>query len=150
MSGTGKSTLLGELARRGHHVLDTDDPGWIVQLDLAGGPEPGWDLDRVAAVVEGHQLGWLFIAGCVANQATLYDRFDAVVLLSAPVDVLLSRVASRVNPFGSTSSDRAKIVEDRAVVEPLLRAAADYELVTTAPVTVVARALERIAAGEVQ
>ena len=146
MSGTGKSTVLRELGRRGHRVLDTDDPGWIIQLDTLGVPEPGWDLDRLTAVVERHQVGWLFIAGCVANQAVLYDRFDAVVLLSAPGEVLLSRVTSRANPFGSTSSDRSKITEDQAVFEPSLRAGASHELVTTTPVVDVVLALERIAA----
>jgi dephospho-CoA kinase len=28
MSGTGKSSALAELARRGYRVVDTDDPGW--------------------------------------------------------------------------------------------------------------------------
>ena len=28
MSGTGKSSALAELGRRGYHVVDTDDPGW--------------------------------------------------------------------------------------------------------------------------
>jgi hypothetical protein len=28
MSGTGKSSALTELGRRGHRVVDTDDPGW--------------------------------------------------------------------------------------------------------------------------
>jgi hypothetical protein len=66
-------------------------------------------------------MGWLFIAGCVANQSVLYHRFDAVVLLSAPVDVLLERVTDRANPFGSSAEDRAKIASDLATSEPLLR-----------------------------
>jgi len=28
MSGTGKSSALAELSRRGYRVVDTDDPGW--------------------------------------------------------------------------------------------------------------------------
>jgi dephospho-CoA kinase len=28
MSGTGKSSVLAELGRRGYRVVDTDDPGW--------------------------------------------------------------------------------------------------------------------------
>jgi dephospho-CoA kinase len=28
MSGTGKSSALAELARRGYRVVDTDEPGW--------------------------------------------------------------------------------------------------------------------------
>jgi hypothetical protein len=51
----------------------------------------------------------------VANQRALYHRFDAVVLLSAPVEALLERVTDRANPFGSTSEDRAKIASDLAV-----------------------------------
>ncbi len=145
MSGTGKSSALAILARHGHQTVDTDDPGWIVESQPPDGPEPLWDLERVGALLDRHRVGWLFIAGCVANQRALYDRFDAVVLLSAPVDVLLERVADRANPFGSTSEDRTKIANDLAANEPLLRAAADYEIVTTAPLADVASAPEQVA-----
>ena len=83
MSGTGKSAALAALVARGHRVVDTDKPGWIVDSTSVDGAEPLWDLDRVAAVVEQHQAGSLFIAGCVANQEAMYERFDAIVLLSA-------------------------------------------------------------------
>jgi len=147
MSGTGKSTALAELASRGHRVVDTDDPGWIVEIQTRDGPEPVWDLDRVGALLDRHRAGWLFVAGCVANQRRLYDRFDAVVLLSAPVEVLLDRVAERANPFGSTSEERAKIASDAAIYEPALRAGADHEIVTTVPVAEVAARLEQVAAA---
>lgn len=145
MSGTGKSTALAELGRRGHRTIDTDDPGWIVPAETPDGAEPMWDLDRVRALVDGHQNGWLFVSGCVANQGAVYDRFDAVVLLSAPVEVILARVVDRANPFGSRSEDRAKIARDLAEFEPRLRAGADQEIVTTAPVAEVVTALERVA-----
>jgi shikimate kinase len=145
MSGTGKSTVLSELKRRGHRVIDTDDPGWRVETHNAGGPEPVWDLDRIKALIDGHRTGWLFIAGCVANQGAVYRRFDAIVLLSAPVDVILDRVANRTNPFGSTAEDRTKIANDLATFEPVLRAGADCEIVTTTPVPDVVAALERVA-----
>jgi hypothetical protein len=54
----------------------------------------------------------------VVNQGAVYDRFDAVVLLSAPVDVILDRVADRANPFGSKAGDRTKIANDLAAFEP--------------------------------
>ena len=95
MSGSGKSTVLAELKRRGHRVIDTDDPGWIVETHTVGGRQPVWDLDQIKALIDDHRTGWLFIAGCVANQGAVYDRVDAVVLLSAPVDVILDRVADR-------------------------------------------------------
>lgn len=147
MSGTGKSTVLDELARRGHRVVDTDDPGWVVEAQTADGPAPLWDLERVRALLDEHRSGWLFIAVCVANQGMLDERFDKVVLLSAPVDVVLARVAARENPFGSTTEDRAKIASDLAAFEPVLRVGADHEIVTTSPIPVVVRAVEKLAAA---
>ncbi len=147
MSGTGKSTVLAELDRRGHRAVDTDDPGWIVEVETPHGTEPMWDLDRLEALLEGHRAGWLFVSGCVANQRVLYDRFDAVVLLSAPVDILLGRVGDRANPFGSSAEERAKIARDLVEFEPLLRAGADHEITTTVPVAEVVATLERLAAA---
>ena len=147
MSGTGKSSTLAVLAHHGHQTVDTDEPGWIVESQTPDGPEPLWDLERVGALLDRHRVGWLFIAGCVANQSALYDRFDAVVLLSAPVDVLLERVTNRASPFGSTSQDRTKIANDLDTYEPLLRAGADHEIVTTGPITEVVSALEQIASA---
>jgi dephospho-CoA kinase len=145
MSGSGKSTVLAELRHRRHRVIDTDDPGWIVETHTSSGPEPVWNVEQITALIDGHHTGWLFIAGCVANQGTVYDRFDAVVLLSAPADVILERVANRANPFGSTAEDRTKIANDLAAFEPLLRASADREIATTAPVLEVVAALEQVA-----
>src|SRR5215207_6739505 len=145
MSGTGKSTALAELARRGHRVVDTDDPGWIVHVETPTALDRVWDVDRVGALLDGHHAGWLFVSGCVANQGVLYDRFDAVVLLSAPVEILLARVLDRANPFGSQPEERARIANDVAAFEPLLRAGAGHEIVTTAPIGEVVAALERVA-----
>jgi shikimate kinase len=147
MSGCGKSTVLAHLQLRGHRVVDTDDPGWIVSRHSAAGAEPVWDLARIKALIDGHRSGCLFIAGCVANQGEVYDRFDTVVLLSAPLDVILDRVADRANPFGSMPEERTKIAADLAVVEPLLRAGADCEIVTTAPIHDVVDELEQLARG---
>lgn len=146
MSGTGKSSALVELGRRGHRVIDTDDEGWIVEVDTPAGPEPMWDEDRVQALLDEHTEGVLFLVGCVRNQACFYPQFDAVVLLSAPLAVVLSRVAVRTsNPFGSTSRQREKIADDMVEFEPLLRAGADVEIVTTVPLETVVAELERVA-----
>ncbi len=147
MSGTGKSTALQALARRGHPVVDTDDGGWIVEVATPNGAEPMWDLSRVGALLDAHRDGWLFVAGCVANQGALYHRFDAVVLLTAPVEVLLARVVDRPNPYGSNPADRVRIAADLAAFEPVLRAGADLEIATTAPLDDVVAQLERLAAA---
>jgi broad-specificity NMP kinase len=148
MSGTGKSTALLELARRGHRVVDTDDDGWNEDLPLAdgSGSERLWREDRIDALLTEHSDGALFVSGCVSNQGTFYPRFDAIVLLSAPMDVILERVATReTNDYGKTSAERDLILHQLATVEPLLRAGATAEIDTRRPVDGVADELESIA-----
>ncbi len=112
MSGTGKSAALAELARRGHRVVDTDYGGWIEDVRLPDGSvEPLWNEERIDALLSGHSDGALFVVGTVANQGKFYPRFDAVVLLSAPLDVILERVGTREsNPYGKTD---VRAQEDR-------------------------------------
>ncbi len=148
MSGTGKSTALVELARRGHRVVDTDYGDWSEDVPVAGeaGSEQLWREDRIEALLAERSDGALFVSGCVANQVKFYPRFDAIVLLSAPVDVVLERVASRrTNDFGKTDAERARIVDDLRTIEPLLRAGATAEIDTRKPVDEVADHLESIA-----
>ena len=142
MSGVGKSTSLGELARRGFTVVDTDDAGWIHEVD----GEPLWREPLVAALLERPRATPLFVQGTVANQGRFYDRFDAVVLLSAPDEVVFDRLARRTdNPFGKTPAERRRVVADIAEVEPLLRQGATHEIVTTRPLGEVVDALVAIA-----
>jgi broad-specificity NMP kinase len=143
MSGTGKSTVLAELTRRGHRVVDTDHGGWIVP---APDGEPLWDEPRMRALLDGHGEDALFVAGCVANQGRFADRFAAVVLLSLPEQVLLDRVATRTgNDFGKTAGERDAIIADLHAVEPLLRRGASDEIDTRLPLAQVADRLESIA-----
>ena len=87
MSGTGKSSALLALGRRGHRVVDTDAPGWtewVASSEELGGGEWLWVEDRMTELLCLDEPRTLFVQGCVRNQAKFYDRFDAVVLLSAP------------------------------------------------------------------
>jgi broad-specificity NMP kinase len=152
MSGAGSSTALSELARRGLSVVDTDHGGYSEESWSAeeSRPEQLWRADRIDALLTEHELRAprepLFVAGCVSNQGRFYPRFGAVVLLSAPEDVLLSRVATRTtNDFGKRSDERERILTDLAAVEPRLRAGADAEIDTRAPVGEVADRLVAIA-----
>lgn len=164
MSGAGKSTALGELGRRGHHVVDTDEGDYVEDVVLPGAAQPErlWREDKVVALLDAHSTSafstsafsmsasvgrHLFVQGTVANQGRLYPRFDAVVLLSAPLEVLLERVAARTtNDFGKADHERERIVADVADVEPLLRAGATLEIDTRRPVAEVVAALEDLAA----
>lgn len=128
-SGTGKSTLVQELRRRGFVAYDADDDGFS---EPRGSGRWGWRRDLVAALLGAHTEGLLFFAGCSEEQA--YLPFDFRVLLTAPEALLVSRLCARTgNAYGQTSAELAQVLGDRAEVEPLLRRAADLVLTSTAP-----------------
>ncbi|WP_217697057.1 AAA family ATPase [Paenibacillus amylolyticus] len=143
MSGTGKSTVLGELAHRGHRIIDTDYDGWSENVDGSGWL---WHENPIDELLTEHSEGALFISGCVSNQGKFYPRFDAVVLLSAPLEVILERITSRkTNEYGKTVEQREEIIQYVASVEPLLRAGATVEIDTRKPLDEVVTELELIA-----
>jgi hypothetical protein len=66
MSGTGKSSALAELGRRGYHVVDTDDPGWctwVESSDEDGRGEWLWVEERMTALLDSDDGRSLFIQG---------------------------------------------------------------------------------------
>jgi adenylate kinase family enzyme len=127
MSGTGKSAALAELGKRGFEVVDTDVGGWTEWSDEEGGYV--WGEDRIAELLDRERDVTLFVSGTVSNQGRFYPRFDAVVLLSAPTDVLLSRIEARTtNDYGKSADERALVLEHLFWVEPLLRATCTHEL----------------------
>jgi broad-specificity NMP kinase len=147
MSGTGKSTVLGELGRRGHRAVDTDYGGWVHDVGLpdGSGSERLWHEDRMRALLDDAVAGPLFVSGCVANQSKFYDLFDAVVLLSLPVGALLDRVASRVsNGYGKDPAERERILADLRTVEPLLRRSATAEVDASRPLPEVVELVEAV------
>ena len=130
MSGTGKSSVVRALAARGYKAVDTDD-GWSEPLPDG---RQQWREDAIDRLLDTEDADVLFVAGCEENQAQFHPRFDHIVLLSAPVETLLERVATRTeNPFGKSPEDLSRILDDLENVEPLLRRAAGHEIRTTAP-----------------
>lgn len=136
MSGAGKSTLLEAVAHHGYVTIDTDYDGWTL-------PDGTWDEPRMTELLAARAE--LVVSGTVANQGRFYDRFDHVVLLSAPLDVLLARVAQRSNnPYGQTAEHRAEIERYVVEVEPLLRRGATIELDGRRPVAELAEAVKQL------
>ncbi len=148
MSGAGKSTVLLELAFRGWSTVDTDLPEWIELADERS-PWPGeriWRERHMHRLLDAPRASPLAVAGTVRNQGMFSDRFDAIILLSAPLDVMLDRVRRRTtNPFGRSESEQAAIARDHEAVEPMLRAAASHEIATTGSLDDVVAEVERIA-----
>ena len=138
MSGTGKSTALAELAMRGFRVVDTDEPGWKEQRD----GEWVWRRDRMAELLAADGERTLYVSGCVSNQARFYDSFDAIVLLSAPAEVILERIENRTtNKYGRDPGERALVLADLDSTEPRLRRTCTHEIDATKPVDEVVEAL---------
>jgi broad-specificity NMP kinase len=138
MSGAGKSSLLIELAARGYRTVDTDYGNYFRTVD----GERLWREDRIDALLAGvpdELAGVLFITGTTRNQALFYPRFDRIVLLSAPPEILAERLGTRTgNPYGKDPAELAETLQYQQTVEPLLRASATLEVVTIVPVTWVA------------
>ena len=147
MSGTGKSACLEILKVRGYHSIDTDTDEWSMwttQSDRS--PDWVWREEAIEALLDRFEHGQLFVAGCKTNQGTFYARFDHVVLLSAPAEVILERVANRTtNPYGKSEVEREEIRRHLSEVEPRLRETATIEIDVTAPLLDVVDQLQRLA-----
>jgi dephospho-CoA kinase len=143
MSGTGKSSALRELGRRGHRVVDTDSTEWSEWVPAAD--EWRWREDRIARLLADPGPGTLFVCGCQSNQGRFYDRFAAVVLLSAPEEVMLARIAARTtNDYGRAPHERERILADLRDIEPRLRTTCTHEIDARLPLAEVVDALEAI------
>ena len=152
MAGTGKSSARAELGRCGYRVVDTEDPGWreyreyVESSDAVRRGEWPWVEERITGLLDSDDGRSLFVQGCVRNQSKFYDRFNAVVLLSAPADLILDRIARRTtNNYGKTSVERAMILDDLARVEPLLREGCTHGLDASRPLADIVADLTAIA-----
>lgn len=131
MSGVGKSAVAEHLSELGYKAVDTDYGGYSVANE-AGGQR--WDVDRVRQLLATEDVDVLFVVGADDAQVLFYPDFDDIVLLSAPRDVMVERLAARANnPFGKSPEQLAKVLADLEMYEPLIRRSATHEIDTTKP-----------------
>ena len=134
MSGVGKSSVVAALAARGFRAVDLDY-GWSER-----GPDGDWlwQEDRVQRLLADETSEILFLCGCATNQGKFYPQLDHVLLLSAPAAVLVERLRARTNnSYGKTEGELAEVLENLAMVEPLLRRTATSEIRTDVPLDAV-------------
>jgi len=142
MSGTGKSSLIARLAELGYRAVDLDEPAWS-EHDEHG--DWIWREDRVQALLSEEGGDVLFVSGCPGNQVKFYPRFDHIILLSAPPEVLVERLRTRTNnPYGKHPDELADVLTYVETVEPRLRRVADHEVDTTVPLDDVADEVLRL------
>ncbi|MGH7776941.1 MAG: AAA family ATPase [Candidatus Dormibacterales bacterium] len=137
ISGSGKSSLIQELRRRGLAAYDADDDGLS---------EPGpkgawvWRVDLIRRLLDDRREDLVFFAGCSDEQAQF--GFDRTVLLTAPVDVILGRLRTRTtNPYGKSPGEIEHVLDEMTWVPPLLRKSANVIIETTVPISEVADAV---------
>ena len=124
MSGTGKSTVIRELARLGHKAIDLDEPGWSELANVAGQTETSafgagrdwiWREECIQDLLSVEDADVLFLSGCAPNQVKFYAQFDHIVLLSAPVPLMIERLATRTtNPYGKQPNEVAMVLQHKA------------------------------------
>jgi broad-specificity NMP kinase len=142
MSGTGKSTVVAELAARGHHAIDLDTDTWSEWVQVDGNPTGAnsghdwlWNETKLAMLLAEGISQTLFVSGCASNMGKFVRCFDDVVLLSAPIGVMLDRVRLRTNnPYGKQDVEIAQIKENVRRFEPRLRLIASQEIDTSLPI----------------
>jgi dephospho-CoA kinase len=131
MSGVGKSTVATRLNELGYKAVDTSYGGFSM-VDENGYQR--WDLDRIRQLLAEQDADVLFVVGTDERQGLLYPEFDDVILLSAPRDVVVERLAARTNnPFGKRPEELAKILSDLDIYEPMIRRTATHEIDTNKP-----------------
>lgn len=142
MSGTGKSSVIGELRKRGFQAIDMDEPGWSEFVD----GNQLWREERLQQALDDTGDAPLFISGCAENQGKFYPQLTDVILLSAPVNVIKERLLTRTtNSYGKHPEEMDEVLGYLETVEPLLRQGATLEIVTTIPLkTVVEQLLEHV------
>jgi shikimate kinase len=160
MSGTGKSTLIVELAARGYKAVDADTDEYSQWVEFI--PTPGvddspvepdrdwqWREDRILSLLSTEDADLLFLSGCAQNMGKFLPQFNHVVLLSAPAAVIVERLATRTNnPYGKHPDEVTRVLGLIQTIEPLLRKAAGHEIDTSAPIDHVVATVLRIAQAE--
>ncbi|WP_020574057.1 AAA family ATPase [Actinopolymorpha alba] len=168
MSGTGKSTLLNRLASHGYKTVDSDshpslqrfvprssDARQASQNDSPESADSHTTNAADGADTAGQDGEWmwheefqqllstedaevLFVSGTVRNQGKFYRQFDHIILLSAPVPVIVERLATRTNnPYGKHPDELADVLTYVETVEPLLRDGCTLEIDTSVPIEAV-------------
>jgi hypothetical protein len=116
MSGAGKSTIAGVLARRGLASVDADDDPLLARsvdsdgnvVDDPSAPDFAWlsrhswawDPARLDVLIRTAAPATLYVCGGAANELELADRFTQVFLLEMDEPTMLAR---RMRQAGTTN-----------------------------------------------
>ena len=118
VSGTGKSSVCGELQRRGYHAINGDTELAYQGDPATGAPRPGaahqhhiWDVARVRDLIADQKDAVTFFCGGSRNFSEFVALFDGIFVLQIDVDTLTQRLDQRsVDEWGGRPEERELIV----------------------------------------
>ncbi len=131
LPGSGKSTVLTELRRRGYEAYGTDEDNLAAHHhSVTGEKDPGgqtaetrtedwrkhheWKIpvEKVEHLRLKASAKPVFLCGVVANDAEFWDNFTQVFCLYATPEEIKHRIVNRVhNDFGKNAHELAEILE---------------------------------------
>lgn len=128
LSGTGKTSVCGELQRRGFHAVHGDR-----ELASQGDPETGeptasgshdhhiWRVDTVRSLTADRTEPATFFCGGSRNSSTFIDLFDGVFVLEVDLPTLHRRLDERPDDEwgGGKPTERSLITRWHATKEGL-------------------------------
>jgi hypothetical protein len=113
VSGTGKTTVCTELARRGFHAVHGDrelayqgDPVTGMRVEGVSHEHHVWDVGRVRALVDDRSEPVTFFCGGSRNVSAFLHLFDAVFVLDVDRTTLHERLSRR--PAGEWGAEPAE------------------------------------------
>ncbi len=127
IAGTGKSTILKALRKKGHGSIDIDAHPelrhWINKktkrkAHYKKGAGADWinahayvmDIKKLAHVLKRNKNKHFFVCGITSNQEKAYYLFEKVFLLKTTKTIITKRLLKRKgNPFGREKSERDQI-----------------------------------------
>lgn len=119
--GSGKSTVIYELARRGYQAFDTDELPEVTQLEeqetgkivpWPNGPVDwsayrwNWQDKGLRKLLE--QEGDIFVGAIVGNQKDYYPLFDKIFALTLSIEALAKRLDTHSHE--RTSEEKARAI----------------------------------------
>lgn len=150
VSGTGKTTLMHELHRRGEEAHDTDtncircSKRTGEPIDYEQAKKEGYDwiypLKVLKELKRRSQNKNIFLLGSIDNIDEAKAVADEYIWMTIPLDVLLHRLNTREKEYGKSASERQSIL---AVYEKMNASltSTTFTLDATKPVSTIAESL---------
>lgn len=119
--GTGKSTLMHELRRRGEEAHDTDDEcvmiskqtGNLIDYDERKNEPYDWvyPTKMLQKLKSRSSSKNVFLLGSVDNWDEVYATADEYIWMYISLDGLIKRLDGRLKAYGKSSSERQSIID---------------------------------------